>query len=190
MGSCLCFKTETDEGVIKTSNSKKQEFHQSNKSDTKKTSIEEDTTRTNNIQVKKVARKKSNKLSCDEYWDDIKKNTKVQNFLVKNDANKMLENKEDYEEPKIKTFKTNSNYGITIIEVNDVSINPNDVFYIQDKDYKKRPPSPRPITMDKKISFNKSLTVDIDKKITESIKNNTGFDQIYEDILSKHLCKK
>jgi len=187
MGSCICLKGERDEGVIKTLIINTQKDVQINVIKSRKTSMDEDTSINN---IKKVTKKVfSKKLSCDEYWDEIRKNTDAQIFFVKKDNNSILENQEQNLQPLIKTFKTTANYDIIINEVNNVLINPNEVYYVQNKDAVKRSPSPKPKT-EKINSKPKSITEDIDKQITESIKNKADFDKLYDEILSKHVCKK
>ncbi len=188
MGSCLCVRSEIDDAVIKTLRIKTQKDDQEIILENRKTSTEDDTTTNNNKIVKKDFLKKNNKLSCDEYWDEIK-NTEDKIFLVKKEAKSILENKEQNSQPLIKTFKTTANYDIIINEVNNVLINPNEVFYVQNKEAGKRSSSPRPKTEIIK-SKPKSITENIDKQITESIKNKADFDKLYDEILSKHLCKK
>jgi hypothetical protein len=188
MGTCLCVKPEVQNEILK--NEKKKSKGNLNEFVSENPKVSEDFEKTQMIRnpTTKATRKKSNnKLSCDEYWDEIKNNTNFQKLIVKNDLRKVSESKNESDEPRVMTFQTNTNYSITIIEVNNKIVNPNEVFFIENKEMKVGRPSSPANTQTKLKTHPKNL--DIDHKITESIKSNVGFDKLYDEVLSKHLCK-
>lgn len=192
MGSCLCIKPEVKNEVIINQNNKSKRYSMILPKNSFKLIEEYDSDITIQKTSARVPRKKSNnKLSCDEYWDEIRKNTKYQTLLVKNDLDKIMETKKESHEPRVKTFQTNTNYSINIIEVDDKISNPNEVFYVRNKDINcSRPTSPKQ-NLNKETNFKtKKNNLDLDRKITEGIKSNVDFDKLYDDILSKHLYKK
>ena len=128
-------------------------------------------------------------LSCDQYWHDSGRETNLKTFLGKNIVNKDInDNKQVNTLPRVVTYNTNSNYGITVYEVDNKIVDPNEVFYFENKEIP--PLSPR--TYENILTKPRASIgfIELDKKITECISQNNSFEILYEEVLSKKLCKK
>ncbi len=124
------------------------------------------------------------KLKFKKHWDKIAAITGVKNIPLEGKTAETAETEETFR-PRIIRIETKTDYGITIVEVENKKVDPSEVFYTKNMDPNRhiRNSTRQNPGIVKKQSV-------LDDKITEQIAKNADFDKLFDDILSKQFTIK
>ena len=184
MGSCLYINNNQSAELIQQEKSNQVELlHEICPKD--KNLNSDDDTSTSMRKCERRKRGSTRHLSCHQFWENIGEETNYKTFLGKSNGNFSLDNKQMNTVPRVVTYQTNSKYDITIYEVENKIIDPNEVFYFENKEIS----SPSTRTSENIIKKPRASrdSMELEKKITECISQNNSFEKLYEEVLSKKL---
>jgi hypothetical protein len=187
MGSCLYINNNQSADLIQQEKSNQVEIIDEVSPEYKNFKSDNDTS-TSMRKSGRRSRGSTKYLSCGQFCENIGGETNFKTFLGKSNGNLSLDNKQVNTLPRVLTYKTNTKYGITVYEVDNKIIDPNEVFYFENKEILTL--SPRTSENIIKTPRASRESMELDKRITECISKNNSFEKLYEEVLSKKLCRK